>query len=515
MIVGASPGEISGCETRNQPEEAPMATSLDQARRDVQLAVNDAMLWAESPEPRTFYEFEKQLWCLVLGIGRALVLLFLVVRAQRPRDASYLHEGRAFTICERLTSEVGTLFGKITWARAAGRRANNRRGAMDLPLDRELGLCGGFSLGVVERVNKLSAQMVFAAASTSFKDVHGWAPASRTILRMVDAVGSLARPFLEGAAAPEGDGEILVGMADAGGAPAVSSLELRRRRRPRRARTDTSRHERRGRRRENPRPRRTKGKKSKNSKMAVVGVLYTLKRTARGLEGPINKRLVATFESHEALFMWMRREADKRGYGTKPMVFLADGCDHIWRLQQKYLPEAEVCVDWYHIVEKIWQAGECLYREGSERLRQWVAEQTRRLRRGNVELVIRTILDAYLATPKTGPGNKGKRERLKAIFKHLDKNRKRLRYAQLRRRDLDIGTGAVEGAVRSLIRLRLDGPGMRWGRGRSELVLHLRCILLNGQWEDFAAYLASMPQIKLPKRAAPTQPHDAKMKVAA
>lgn len=494
-----------------------MATSLDQARRNVQLAVNDAMQWAESPQPKSFYEFEKHLWQLVLGIGRALVVVFLVVRAQRPRDASYQHEGRAFMICEVLTNDIGTLFGKVTWSRPAGRRANNRRGVMDLPVDRELRLCGSFSLGVVERINKLSAQMVFAAALTSFKDVHLWAPASRTILRMVDAVGALARPFLEGAAAPEGDGEILVGMADAGGAPAVSSLELRRRRRkrPRRARTDTSRHERRGRRRDNPRPRRTKGKKSKNAKMAVVGVLYTLKRTARGLEGPINKRLVATFESHEALFIWMRREADKRGYGTKPMVFLADGCDHIWRLQEKYFPEAEACVDWYHIIEKIWKAGECLHREGSEGLRQWVAEQTRRLRRGNVDLVIRTILDAYLSTPKTGPGNKGKRERLEAIFKHLDKNRKRLRYAELRRRDLDIGSGAVEGAVRSLIRLRLDGPGMRWGRGRSELVLHLRCILLNGQWGDFAAYLASLPQIKLPKRACPTQPHDAKQKLAA
>jgi hypothetical protein len=494
-----------------------MATSLDQARNDVQLAVSAAMKWAESPKAKTFYEFEKQLWVLVMGIGRTLVVLFLVVRAQLPRAANYQRNGRQLTICETFTNPLGCLFGKVDWSRPAGRRANNRRGAMDLPLDRELGLCGGFSLGVVARINKLSAQMVFSAALRSFRDVHGWAPASRTLLRMVDAVGALARPFLEEAGAPEGDGEILVGMADAGGAPTMSSRELRRRRRPRprRASVGTTRHARRAGRRENPRPRRTKGKKSKNAKMAVVGVLYTLKRTPQGLEGPINKRLVATFESHDALFQWMRREADKRGYGTKPMVFLADGCDHIWRLQEKYFPKAEACVDWYHIVEKLWKAGECLYPEGSEHLRQWVAEQSRRLRRGYVDLVVRTILDAHLNTPKTGPGNKGKRERLETIFKHLDKNRKRLRYAELRRRDLDIGSGAVEGAVRNLIRLRLDGPGMRWGRGRSELVLHLRCILLNGQWDDFEAHLASLPQIKLPKRAAPTEPYDAQQKKAA
>jgi hypothetical protein len=55
------------------------------------------------------------------------------------------------------------------------------------------------------------------------------------------------------------------------------------------------------------------------------------------------------------------------------------------------------------------------------------------------------------------------------------------------RRDLDIGTGVVEGAVRNLVGLRLDGPGMRWGRDRAEMVLHLRCIVLNGQSNDFCA----------------------------
>jgi hypothetical protein len=40
-------------------------------------------------------------------------------------------------------------------------------------------------------------------------------------------------------------------------------------------------------------------------------------------------------------------------------------------------------------------------------------------------------------------------------------HRHRLRYAELRKRDIDIGTGVVEGVVRNLVGLRLDGPGMR------------------------------------------------------
>jgi len=57
----------------------------------------------------------------------------------------------------------------------------------------------------------------------------------------------------------------------------------------------------------------------------------------------------------------LRREADKRG--KKQTLFLADGCQHVWRLQQKYFPDTEVCIDWFHAVEKVWAAGECLYGE--------------------------------------------------------------------------------------------------------------------------------------------------------
>jgi len=87
-------------------------------------------------------------------------------------------------------------------------------------------------------------------------------------------------------------------------------------------------------------------------------------------------------------------------------------------------------------------------------------------------------------------------------------------YARLRRDDLDIGTGAVEGAVRNLVGLRLDGPGMRWGRERSELVMHLRCILLNGQWDEFRQFL-SRSQLKLAPQPAAARPHDAVRQEAA
>lgn len=198
-----------------------------------------------------------------------------------------------------------------------------------------------------------------------------------------------------------------------------------------------------------------------------------------------------------------------RGYGTKRTVFLADGSDHIWRNQQAYFPKATPCIDWYHVVEKLWEAGGCLHAEGSDALRQWVAEQKRRLRRSRPSEMHRALVDGMQSIPKTGPGNKGRRKRLQGVMMYLAEHQHRMRYAELRREDLDIATGAVEGAVRNLVGMRLDGPGMRWGRDRAEMLLHLRCVVLNGQWEAFCAYLEKRG-VTLAAQPVPARTHDAK-----
>src|SRR5438270_222250 len=42
-----------------------------------------------------------------------------------------------------------------------------------------------------------------------------------------------------------------------------------------------------------------------------------------------------------------------------------------------------------------------------------------------------------------------------------------------------------EGTARYVIGERLDNSGMRWIEGRAEAILLLRCIEVNGDWEDF------------------------------
>ncbi len=85
----------------------------------------------------------------------------------------------------------------------------------------------------------------------------------------------------------------------------------------------------------------------------------------------------------------------------------------------------------------------------------------------------------------TGPGTKAKREKLRKTIAYLDKRQHLLAYGRLIEQDLVIASGVIEGAVRYVIGERMDCSGMRWIEGRAEMLLHLRCIELNGEWERF------------------------------
>jgi hypothetical protein len=484
-----------------------MPPSINEAREGVERAVNALTAHSERDHDR-FSDFERGAWPLVLAIGRAAVVLFLVGRAGREQRGQYRHAGVRWQWAEWRSSELGTRFGKVAFVRQVARRSGLfRRHRVDLPLDRQLGLCGGFSMGAATTLARLCAQMAFAQARATMAAFFEWAPSSRATLRILDAVGEHARPFIEQLPAPDDDGEVLVIQVDGGGAPMITAREHRRRRRPKKHRR--GRRDRRARRAASPKVRRASGKKSKNSKVAFVGVIYTMRAEGDGMEGPIHKRIIATFHSHRALFVWLHAEAIKRGYGTKRTVFIADGSEHIWDLQKEFFPLVEACIDWWHVVEHLWVAAGCLHGDASEARRAWVDEQKRRLRNGHAKLVLDAMTLAHAKIPKTGPGNKGRRKRLLDTHKYLAEHQHRMIYARLRKADLDIGSGAVEGAVRNLVRMRMDGPGMRWGRDRAEVLIHLRCVLLNGQWDAFERHLDEQ-QVKLAAKPAPARTHDAK-----
>ena len=489
-------------------------TTISEVRAEVQREMQQMLAIVEGDLPETATDAEQALWVAGLQLGAAMMRLFFASQAARwPSGRRYDVAGVPYHVEGAEVAEIGTKFGKVEVTQPVGRPVGKPRARRDLPMARAVALPGGFTLPLVMLVAKFCALMAFLPTRQTLRELLGWAPAPRSVLRMVDTIGAEARGFLEQAPVPEGDTDVLLITVDGKGAPTISSAENAKRRQPHRKNTAGLRRRKKS---GSPKKRRGPGKKSKNAKMAAVGVICTLKPDESGMMRPVNKRMYATFKSYRALFVWLKAEAIRRGYGTtkfKKVQFVADGAETLWELQKEFFPDAEVCLDWIHAVEKLWACGKAVNR-GSRTKRQpleaWVHDQKRLLRNGKLDEVLATLQAALDATAVTGPGNKFRRKVLDATINHFTKNRARMRYQYLRQQGLVISSGLIEGTVRHLVGMRLDGPGMRWGKGRAEAVLHLRCVVLNGLWTDFESYLARRASLRLAAQPARTVPHDAK-----
>jgi hypothetical protein len=470
------------------------------ARFDEQCASVRRLVEQQSSHERlpAFMAFESVLKEQLDKVGQAATELFLT-RAEE-RVASAAREGtqvgdRFFrpTALPQPRSLMGQ-FGVVRYFRGYMRenRAARRRGFH--PLDITLGLSvDRFSWNVLSVSARLATKTSFAEARATVELFLPHAPSTEVIEHTVLGLGKHTGEWFESLPAPEGDGEVLVVMIDSKGAPTATEQELRRRRGKRR-RHDTApspRHRGRHHRGRYPRkPRRKKGDKSKNAKMATLIVMYTLRRSGPLLLGPINRWVYASFAPKEHAFQIARREANKRGFAPdsgKLIQIVTDGDLDLDCYTKRYFPEAIHTIDVMHVIEKLWTAGECLYPEGSRELKRWVNRQKKRLYGDAVPLIVDELRRRLDSTPRTGPGNKGKRERLNRVLLYIEKRLERMNYKQLLARDLEIGSGAVEGAVKNVIGKRCDHGGMRWIKERVEALLQLRCIEINGHWDAFVA----------------------------
>jgi hypothetical protein len=491
---------LPGGLTDNGDDLAEEAPSVEQIERELcgQFA---AVVEQARTSGALFAVFEKELWAQMLGLGRLLVVLFLASREQRQRKVlpeSLKVDGRTCQKDRAQPRNLNTLFGVVRYFRTYLRA---KSGGGHYPLDAELGLTQDrLSFGLLSLGARLSTLMSFAKAQGLMCWFLGQAPSTVVLEQTVLGLGRRTGAWFEQAPAPKEDGEVLIIQADSKGAPTATEQELARRRGPRRnrrAKAASPRHRGRlDRKRRGKKPRRKKGDKSKNAKMATVVVIYTLRREKHQgrwvLCGPLNRWTYASFAPKRHAFAVARREADKRGFprGSDRLVqVLTDGDDDLACYTKEYFPEAIHTVDVMHVIEYLYRAGECLHAEGSQELACWVEERKELLYGGQEAAIVAELRQRLAAIPQTGPGNKGRRLRLRQAINYLDKRLPQMNYQSLLKRDLEIATGIVEGTVKNLIGARFDFGGSRWIRERAEALLQLRCIDRNGQWDSFIRWV--------------------------
>jgi hypothetical protein len=461
--------------------------------------------------------FETALIPRVFAVGRLLIQLFLACREEKLCDAQASKacvRSKWFTRQERKPRTIRTVFGLCTFFRTYFSR--DKGGSGFHPLDKDVGLTtDGFSLRVVSIACRLASQMPYQAAANLFSMFLGSTPSHTTIEEMVLGLGAYARAYMEQAAVVT-EGDVLVIQIDLKCAPTARESELRKRRGKRRPNPypESARHRGRAkRRRARPKQRRKKADKRKNGRAATLVVMYTLKLSSEGLLlGPFHKKQYASFAGKRYGFAWAKVMAQKMGFGpddciksggtwTKRVQFVSDG-DPDFRVYLRdyfgdYRKDALVMtLDLPHVMEYVWAAGTARYCEGSDELGEWAATQKDHLLQSRADLVIRELQRMLGTIPKQGPGNKGKRERLEDAIHYLETNLDRIDYKYLRDQDLELASGACEGAVNHVVGKRFDHGGMRWIVGRAEALLQLRCIELNGEWDDFIRWFEEQINLK-------------------
>jgi hypothetical protein len=472
----------------DRPCPASVADLRRQLHERLDLAI-DACL--DGHQQTSFLRFEPDLRDHLSALGLLLVRLFLLARHLRLDLSPWLQRG--FRVGNGYAERnLHTCCGEVRYGRAYLIPSQGKEGPGVHPLDAELGLTrDGYSPLLISWFCRLATRVSFRLASELGGMFLGWAPAASTIEEWALGLGRPAYAWLSQGPLPEGDGEVLVIEVDGKAAPTATDEELAKRRTPRKGKPkacecNCQRHRGRAcRKAHGPKKKRQRGDKSKNGRSATLVAIYTLKRGEDGrLHGPVNKKVFATFSSRAKALQWAREQATRRGFPpetTKVVQLVVDGEVCLEQQLRALFPGAILTLDIRHAQERLWRVGRLLRKEGSEELAAWVEPLTEMLYKGEVQ----ALLQRLEAVQLRGPGSKAKREGKRKAIDYLRKREGLMCYGQWRQQDLVLASGVVEGAARHVVGERLDQSGMRWLVERAEAVLLLRCIEVNGDWEDF------------------------------
>jgi len=446
--------------------------------------------------PTSFLDFEKALLGLLRSLGCLLIQLFLQARHTRLDLTTWTQTRRYRVSDDAAERTLKTSCGEVTYQRAY--LVPRRGGGPGVhPLDVALGLTrDAYSPLVIGWFCRLATRVSFRIASGLGEMFLGSAPPASAIEQWVLGLARPAYLYLSDGPLPEGDGDVLVIEIDGKAVPTATDQELARRRKPRARREracECQRHRGRAKRRRRGRKqRRKKGDKSKNGRSATLVVMYTLRRGADGrLHGPCNKRVFGTFSSRKMALQWARTQATRRGFPPetdKTVQIVVDGEICLEQRLRRLFRTAILTLDVRHAQGKLWEVGRLFYSEGSAELSCWVEELEQLLYRGHVRALLQRLEQELRGVSPRGPGTKERRGVLERVMAYLGARVKMMDYGRLRKEDLVIASGVVEGAARYVVGERLDHSGMRWIEGRAEAVLLLRCIEVNGDWELFVKW---------------------------
>ena len=147
-------------------------------------------------------------------------------------------------------------------------------------------------------------------------------------------------------------------------------------------------------------------------------------------------------------------------------------------------------LDVRHFEEHVCNAANACWGERSPRTKAWATKQIEAVRASGPDPL---LAELARIRPRCAAG----REELRKLQGYVKRNAHRLRYPDFVAQQLPIGSGAIEGAVRTVNNQRLKQSGMHWSVLGARAVLALRAIALSPP-SAWAAFWATRPQLARP-----------------
>jgi hypothetical protein len=430
-------------------------------------------------EEQTADQVERSLWEGVLRIGRGLMQLFFTVRSEREeKQKEWEVDGQKYDYMGRVKRDYVSVFGGVEvkrryyWKEGQGGQH---------PLDAELSLPErSYSDYVQELIEALEVWVPQEKSLDLIKSTFGLNIPKRMLQVSSAEHARYVGDYYEQRLAPKvGEQEcILVATADGKGIPMT--------------------------RQDSPpvQSRRGKGQKKTATREATVTALYAIapyvrtaddiirallsdrERSSSGKERPqpTGKQVWGTLKGKQAAFEHLVQQVSKRD--TEPFskrIALTDGSCALQVKVEQHLPAFTLILDIIHVTEYLWEAANTLLGETHPDRELWVEDALRCLLQDDHETLFK-----HLVYQGSTPGLAHcKVKTLTKVLNYLRRNQPFMNYKLYLAQGLPIGTGVIEGACRHLVKDRFEQAGMRWSAKGAQVMLDLRAVSLNGDWNDF------------------------------
>ncbi|HUW66115.1 MAG TPA: ISKra4 family transposase [Spirochaetia bacterium] len=256
-----------------------------------------------------------------------------------------------------------------------------------------------------------------------------------------------------------------------------------------------------------PSTRLSKGEKKNRKRMAEVGAVYDATPVPRTPEdilstsdnaagqakpAPVAKGkwlTASVVENASTVISQVFDEAHRRDpLHLRTWVVLVDGNNHqidcINAEAKARKVRVNIVVDFIHVLEYVWKAARTFYNEGDPAAEAWVAEKAAAILAGQASIVAGSIARKATCLKL----DLAKRYGADTCHDYILNKRPYLNYHIALKQGWPIATGVIEGAVRYLVKDRMDITGARWGLEGAEAVLKLRAVHKNGDFDAYWSY---------------------------